>query len=76
MSTALVLKEGSTGQQVVNLQYVLNRQGFYSGSLDGIFGSKTKAAVVQFQRNHGLQADGIVGAATLKALGNLEGIGG
>lgn len=76
MSTALILKEGSTGQQVINLQYVLNRQGFYSGSLDGIFGSKTKAAVVQFQRNHGLQADGIVGAATLKALGNLEGIGG
>jgi N-acetylmuramoyl-L-alanine amidase len=76
MSTALILKEGSTGQQVVNLQYVLNRQGFYSGALDGIFGPKTKAAVVQFQRNHGLQGDGIVGAATLKALGNLEGIGG
>ncbi len=76
MSTALILKEGSTGQQVVNLQYVLNRQGFYSGSLDGIFGPKTKAAVVQFQQNHRLEADGIVGTATLKALGNLEGIGG
>jgi peptidoglycan hydrolase-like protein with peptidoglycan-binding domain len=76
MSSALILKEGSTGQQVVNLQYVLNRQGFYSGSLDGIFGPKTKAAVVQFQRHHGLEADGIVGTATLKALGNLEGIGG
>lgn len=76
MSTALILKEGSTGQQVINLQYVLNRQGFYSGSLDGIFGPKTKAAVVQFQRHHGLQGDGIVGTTTLKALGNLEGIGG
>ena len=76
MSTTLILKEGSTGQQVINLQYVLNRQGFYSGSLDGIFGPKTKAAVVQFQRNHRLEADGIVGTATLKALGNLEGIGG
>ena len=47
----------------------LKNWGYYSGEVDGIFGSQTTAAVKYFQRKNGLTVDGIVGAATLKALG-------
>lgn len=43
--------------------------GYYSGSVDGIFGSGTKKAVISFQKKNGLTADGVVGKATYKALG-------
>ncbi|MBQ9103567.1 MAG: spore cortex-lytic enzyme [Clostridia bacterium] len=66
---ALVLKQGSTGQSVKTLQTKLKNWGYYKGSVDGIFGSKTKSAVIYFQRKNGLTPDGIVGAKTLKALG-------
>lgn len=63
-----VLQEGSRGDAVVELQQLLNKAGFSVGSADGIFGAKTKAAVVAFQRSHQLVADGIVGARTWAAL--------
>lgn len=66
---AATLRVGSQGEQVKTLQTKLKRWGYYSGSVDGIFGSGTKAAVVYFQKANGLTADGIVGAATAKALG-------
>lgn len=70
---AVVLKQGSTGTKVKEVQTRLKNWGYYSGSVDGIFGPKTKAAVVWFQRNNGLTQDGIVGTATFKALGIASG---
>lgn len=66
---ALVLKQGSTGSYVSTMQRKLKNWGYYSGSVDGIFGSQTLKAVKYFQRKNGLVADGIVGKNTLKALG-------
>jgi N-acetylmuramoyl-L-alanine amidase len=66
---AVVLKQGSTGTQVKTVQTRLKNWGYYTGSVDGIYGPKTKAAVIYFQRVNGLTADGIVGAKTAAALG-------
>ncbi len=66
---ATVIKQGSTGSTVRTIQTKLKRWGYYTGSVDGIFGSQTTAAVKYFQRKNGLTADGIVGRATAKAMG-------
>lgn len=66
---AAVLKVGSRGDDVKTLQTKLKRWGYYTGSVDGIFGSGTKKAVEYFQRKNGLAVDGVVGKATAKALG-------
>ncbi len=66
---AAVVKVGSSGATVKTIQTKLKRWGYYTGSVDGIFGAKTKAAVQYFQRKNGLTADGIVGSATAKAMG-------
>ena len=66
---AEVLKQGSTGAQVRSVQTKLKNWGYYSGSVDGIFGPKTAAAVKYFQRKNGLSEDGIVGAKTAAAMG-------
>ena len=68
-AAAAVLKQGSSGSDVTTLQKKLKNWGYYSGSVDGIFGSKTKEAVKYFQRKNGLTVDGIVGKNTLAALG-------
>ena len=64
-----VLKIGSSGTQVRTLQTKLNNWGYDAGTVDGIFGSKTQAAVKRFQQKNGLVADGIVGSKTAGALG-------
>ncbi|MCM1306313.1 MAG: spore cortex-lytic enzyme [Bacteroides sp.] len=51
------------------MQTKLINWGYLSGSADGIFGAKTKAAVVKFQKKNGLTADGIVGTKTAQAMG-------
>lgn len=66
---AAVLKQGSTGTLVSRLQTKLKNWGYYTGAVDGIYGSKTVAAVKYFQRTNGLTADGIVGAKTAAAMG-------
>ncbi len=66
---AAVLQQGSRGNDVTTLQKKLKNWGYYSGSVDGIFGTKTKEAVKYFQRKNGLTVDGIVGKNTLAALG-------
>lgn len=60
---------GSRGDAVRKLQELLNALGYDCGSVDGIFGSKTKAAVLAFQKANGLGMDGIVGLLTWAKLG-------
>ena len=64
-----VSRIGSTGQEVSNIQTRLKQWGYYSGSVDGIYGQKTADAVKAFQRSNGLTADGIAGSATLEKIG-------
>lgn len=63
-----VLSVGSGGEEVRRLQQRLKELGYYSGEVDGDFGSGTKNAVIWFQRQHGLSVDGIAGNATKTAL--------
>ena len=68
-----VLRQGSTGQDVITLQYLLNVISEYYPDItapvqDGIFGSGTRQAVLDFQRRMGLADDGIVGQGTWNAL--------
>ncbi len=58
------IKEGSKGDAVKNAQNLLNKKGNYGLVADGVFGAKTKAAVIDFQKKNGLTADGIVGPKT------------
>ena len=62
-------KYGSRGNEVKQIQEKLKRWGYYKGSVDGIYGSKTLEAVKSFQRKNGLTVDGIAGQKTLAAMG-------
>ena len=64
VTTQPMLRTGSRGDAVRKLQELLNAKGYICGSVDGIFGSKTYAAVLAFQKTNGLAADGIVGSLT------------
>ncbi len=68
-STADAVTIGSQGDTVREIQKALEYNGYYRGEIDGIFGENTKTAVKNFQRDSGLKADGIVGDATMRALG-------
>lgn len=65
---SVLLKVGSTGADVVELQTKLNNVGFNVGKVDGIFGITTKQGVINFQLAHSLVGDGIVGSMTVKSL--------
>jgi putative chitinase len=67
-ATRGVVRNGSQGADVTALQTALEAKG-YSTAADGAFGPGTEAAVMQFQRDQGLPADGVVGPATWHALG-------
>jgi cell wall-associated NlpC family hydrolase len=54
------LAEGARGEQVEHVQQLLQQLGFDPGTVDGIFGSRTEAAVRQFQEQCGVTADGVV----------------
>ena len=64
-----IVNAKSSKQDIKLVQKKLKNWGYYTGSVDGIYGSKTKAAVVKFQKRNGLVADGIIGDKTLKAMG-------
>lgn len=64
----MILRIGSRGAAVEALQLALQRAGYYSGAIDGIFGVQTRNAVLSFQRDRGLAADGVVGTVTMTAL--------
>ena len=60
---------GSRGSEVRNIQQRLKDWGYYKGSVDGIYGTKTRSAVIAFQKKHGITADGICGKKTLELIG-------
>lgn len=62
-------KIGSRGEEVKKIQTALKNKGYFTSQIDGIYGTKTKKAVEQFQKDYGLTVDGIAGKNTLKALG-------
>lgn len=64
-----VVEAALSTSQVKTVQTKLKRWGYYTGSVDGIYGAKTKAAVKLFQKKNGLTQDGIVGKKTAAALG-------
>lgn len=66
---AELYKRGSSGAVVREIQTRLQAWGYYSGSIDGVYGSRTEKAVKYFQQKNGLTADGQAGSATLAALG-------
>ena len=65
---AALYKRGSSGTTVTEIQRRLKSWGYYTGSVDGIYGSQTENAVKYFQRTNGLAVDGQVGDKTLAAL--------
>lgn len=75
-------RRGSRGEEVKQIQTVLKDRELYDGNIDGIYGSQTEKAVIQFQKQMGLTPDGIVGPKTLSAMGlgdvpsGVTGIGG
>ena len=69
MCASALSKIGSRSEEVRQIQQALKNKGYYTGSVDGIFGTLTKNAVTAFQRDNGLKVDGIAGKQTLKALG-------
>lgn len=68
-SSYALSKYGSRGEEVRQIQTKLKRWGYYSGNVDGIYGSQTLAAVKWFQSKNGLTVDGIAGPKTLAAMG-------
>lgn len=68
-NTAVLSQYGSTGEEVRQIQRKLRSLGYYSGAVDGIYGSGTRNAVMAFQRSCGLTVDGIAGPKTLLYLG-------
>ena len=75
-------RRGSRGEEVKQIQTVVKERDLYEGNIDGIYGSQTEKAVIQFQKQMGLTPDGIVGPKTLSAMGlgdvpsGVTGIGG
>lgn len=59
-----ILKPGSQGSDVSDLQKKLKQLGYYDGVADGIYGASTEEAVSKFQKSVGLEADGIAAALT------------
>ena len=60
---------GQRGAKVTSLQHALVAKGFNPGTIDGVFGVRTLAAVTNLQRKYGLKPDGIVGRQTACVLG-------
>lgn len=63
-----LVKQGSKGVYVLIAQDGLNTLGYTTGGLDGVFGTKSKNAVIRYQRSRGLSADGIIGCNTWRSL--------
>ena len=66
---AVAYKQGSSGSVVTKIQQTLKSAGFYTYTVDGIYGSRTTAAVKKYQKAKGLTVDGVCGEQTLAAMG-------
>ena len=66
--TPCILQKNSIGIEVKQLQQRLKDLGYYSGDVDGQYGTGTQTAVTAFQAQHGLKADGVAGEQTLAIL--------
>lgn len=69
VSVSALSKIGSRGNEVKNIQTRLKNWGYYKGSIDSIYGTQTKNAVIAFQKKNGLTPDGIAGPKTLEKIG-------
>ena len=67
-----VLSKGCKGEPIGALQAILNAKGFDCGEIDESFGKNTDKAVRAFQKDNGLEMDGIVGSATWTKLPNIK----
>ena len=62
------LRKGSQGEDVKTVQNRLKTLGYYTGTVDGKYGTGTLAAVTAFQTQNGLKADGVAGSGTYRVL--------
>jgi len=70
-----MLAQGARGAGVTVLQDFLNAAGYDAGAVDGKFGKKTEAALKAFQRDNGLDSDGLVGEQTASRIRDLHAAG-
>ena len=66
--TRYLLRVGDTGPEVLSLQRALSFLGYELSALDGIFGQETREALLSFQRDSHIEADGLAGPQTYSAL--------
>ena len=66
VTVSALSKMGSTGSEVSKIQSRLKQWGYYDGVVDGIYGTKTRDAVIKFQKKNGLTPDGIAGSKNVK----------
>lgn len=66
---AATYRQGSTGSTVTKIQERLRAAGYYTYAVDGIYGSRTTAAVKKYQKANGITADGVCGPQTLAVMG-------
>jgi peptidoglycan hydrolase-like protein with peptidoglycan-binding domain len=67
-----MLKVGDKGKQVKMIQHWLNDHGYKAGEEDGVFGEKTREAVIEFQGKKEIVTDGIVGSQTQLRMEQLD----
>ena len=72
VTTYKTLRKGDRGKSVISMQEALIKLGYLKGASDGNFGTGTKTAVENFQKENGLDVDGIAGAKTLEKLYTLS----
>ena len=72
VTTYKTLRKGDQSVEVKLMQVALTELGYLKGAADGNFGTATKTAVEAFQKDNGLDVDGIAGAKTLEKLYSLS----